>query len=41
VDPDALGELGHLLPALYFADNESNGTVTTDFSRAALKWART
>ncbi|MGH6635649.1 MAG: hypothetical protein ACRED0_05770, partial [Gammaproteobacteria bacterium] len=38
VDPDALGELGHFLPALYFADNVSNNTVATDFTRAALKW---
>jgi hypothetical protein len=37
VDPDALGELGHFLPALYFADNVSNDTVATNFTRAALE----
>jgi len=37
VDPDALGELGHFLPALYFADNVSNDTVATNFTRAAVE----
>lgn len=36
VDPDALGELGHFLPALYFADNVSNQTVATNFARDVL-----
>jgi len=41
VDPDALGALGHYLPALYFAYNTGGGqveTVSTDFN-AALKTA--
>ncbi|MCU1265913.1 MAG: uncharacterized protein JWM21_2231 [Acidobacteria bacterium] len=33
VDPDALDEVGHYLPALYFASNTSNDTVSTDFTR--------
>jgi hypothetical protein len=33
VDPDALGEIGHYLPALYFANNAAGDTVSTDFSR--------
>jgi hypothetical protein len=33
VDPDALGEVGHYLPALYFACNVANDTVSTDFTR--------
>ena len=35
VDPDALGALGHYLPALYFAYNTGGGkveTVSADFS---------
>jgi hypothetical protein len=32
VDPDALDEVGHYLPALYFALNTANHTVSTDFS---------
>ena len=35
VDPDALDEVGHYLPALYFAYNTSNtadGAVSTDFT---------
>jgi hypothetical protein len=32
VDPDALDEVGHYLPALYFASNTANHTVSTDFS---------
>lgn len=32
VDPDALGEVGHYLPALYFAYNAAGDTVSTDFS---------
>ncbi len=32
VDPDALDEIGHYLPALYFAINTANHTVSTDFS---------
>jgi hypothetical protein len=35
VDPDALGEVGHFLPALYFAANIAGDTVATDFTRAA------
>jgi hypothetical protein len=31
VDPDALGELGHYLPALYFAFNAKGTTIATDF----------
>jgi hypothetical protein len=31
VDPEALGELGHFLPALYFADNAARDTVAVDF----------
>jgi hypothetical protein len=32
VDPDALDEIGHYLPALYFAINTANHTVSTDFT---------
>jgi hypothetical protein len=32
VDPDALGEVGHYLPALYFAHNTAGDTVSTDFT---------
>jgi hypothetical protein len=32
VDPDAMGEVGHYLPALYFAYNTDGDTVSTDFS---------
>ena len=32
VDPDALDEVGHYLPALYFAVNMANQTVSTDFT---------
>ena len=32
VDPDALDEVGHYLPALYFACNTSGDTVSTDFT---------
>jgi hypothetical protein len=31
VDPDALNEVGHYLPALYFAVNTAGDTVSTDF----------
>jgi hypothetical protein len=33
VDPDALDEVGHYLPALYFAHNTAGETVSTDFTR--------
>ena len=33
VDPDALDEVGHYLPALYFACNPAGDTVSTDFAR--------
>jgi hypothetical protein len=32
VDPDALDEIGHYLPALYFAFNTAGHTVSTDFT---------
>jgi hypothetical protein len=32
IDPDALDEVGHYLPALYFAVNAAGDTVSTDFS---------
>jgi hypothetical protein len=32
VDPDALDEVGHYLPALYFAFNIAGDTVSTDFT---------
>jgi hypothetical protein len=32
VDPDALDEVGHYLPALYFACNTAGQTVSTDFT---------
>lgn len=32
VDPDALDEVGHFLPALYFACNTAGHTVSTDFT---------
>ncbi len=34
VDPDALGALGHYLPALQFAYNAGSDTVSTDFTLA-------
>jgi len=33
VDPDALDEVGHYLPALYFAFNLAGDTVSTDFTK--------
>ena len=33
VDPDSLDEIGHYLPALYFAANSAADTVSTDFSK--------
>jgi hypothetical protein len=33
VDPEALDEVGHYLPALYFAVNDAGDTVSTDFSK--------
>jgi hypothetical protein len=33
VDPDALDEVGHYLPALYFAHNTAGEAVSTDFTR--------
>jgi len=33
VDLDALDEVGHYLPALYFAANVAGDTVSTDFSK--------
>jgi hypothetical protein len=33
VDLDALDEVGHYLPALYFAFNTAGETVSTDFTR--------
>lgn len=35
VDADALGEVGHFLPALLFGFNSSNEAVSTDFRRSA------
>jgi hypothetical protein len=32
VDGDLLGELAHLLPAVYLAANAAGDTVATDFS---------
>jgi hypothetical protein len=32
VDPDSLDAIGHYLPALYFAANPADDTVSTDFS---------
>src|SRR4030095_5225869 len=32
VDPDALNEVGHYLPALYFACNTAGEAVSTDFT---------
>jgi hypothetical protein len=32
VDPDALNEVGHYLPAMYFAINTAGDTVSTDFT---------
>jgi hypothetical protein len=32
VDMDALDEVGHYLPALYFAVNNAGQTVSTDFA---------
>jgi hypothetical protein len=33
VDPDALDDVGHYLPALYFACNTEGHTVSTDFTK--------
>jgi hypothetical protein len=33
VDPEELGEIGHYLPAMYFACNTSGDTVSTDFTK--------
>jgi hypothetical protein len=33
VDPDSLDEIGHYLPALYFASNSAADTVSIDFSK--------
>jgi hypothetical protein len=35
VDAEALDEAGHYLPALFFAFNANNETVSTDFSKLA------
>jgi hypothetical protein len=32
VDTDSLHEVGHYLPAMYFAYNSNNDTVSTDFT---------
>lgn len=34
VDPDSLGEVGHFLPALFFANNQQLETISTDLPRA-------
>jgi hypothetical protein len=33
IDPSALEEVGHYLPAIYLACNASGGTIATDFTR--------
>lgn len=33
VDPEALDEIGHYFPALYFAANSAGDAISTDFSR--------
>ena len=33
VDPDAMSEVGHYLPAMYFAINTAGDTVSTDFTK--------
>jgi hypothetical protein len=33
VDPDAMNEVGHYLPAMYFAINTAGDTVSTDFMK--------
>jgi hypothetical protein len=33
VDPDALDEIGHYLPALYFAHNPAGDTISPDFTK--------
>ena len=33
VDPDALDEIGHYFPAMYFAMNTAGDTVSTDFTK--------
>jgi len=33
VDPDSLNEVGHYLPAMYFAINTDGDTVSTDFTK--------
>ena len=34
VDPDSLGEIGHFLPALFFAYNQPLETLSTDLPKA-------
>jgi len=33
VDPEALDEIGHYIPSLYFAANSAGDAISTDFSR--------
>ncbi len=37
IDVDALGEVGHYLPAMYFAFNTAGDTVSTDFTKIREK----
>jgi hypothetical protein len=36
VDPDTLGEIGHFLPALFFAYNQPRETLSTDLPKATV-----
>ena len=40
VDAEALGELGHYLPALYFAFNADDDAVSTDFAPLSVTASR-
>jgi hypothetical protein len=33
IDPDTLDEVGHYLPAMFFATNLAGDTVSTDFAK--------
>jgi hypothetical protein len=33
VDPEALGEIGHYMPAMFFAFNTNDEVVSTDFAQ--------
>lgn len=40
VDLELLGTLGQLIPAIYLPTDEANNTVSSDFSKAVIKFDR-